>query len=70
MGDRNDMDEVGPHGCILTIWMKFDMVWMKFDFMDENNMMDEISIDNFNGYVDQFNHIKMMIKLVYECSFI
>jgi len=29
MGDMNDMDEVGPHECILTIWMKFDMVWMK-----------------------------------------
>ncbi len=47
MGDMNDMDEVGPHACILTIWMKFDIVWMRFDFMDE------ISIDNFNGYVDQ-----------------
>ncbi len=29
------------------------MVWMRFDFMDENNMMDEISIDNFNVYVEQ-----------------
>jgi hypothetical protein len=48
-----NMDEIGPHGCILAIWMKFDMVWMRFDFMDENNMMDEINIDNFNGYVDQ-----------------
>ncbi len=53
MSDMNDMDEIGPHRCILVIWMKFDMVWMRFHFMDENIMMDEINRDNFNGYVDQ-----------------
>jgi len=32
-----------------------DEIWhvMDDDFMDENKMMDEINIDNFNGCVDQ-----------------